>query len=178
MHTVHSVGECERIIEQGWRNRAVGYTLMNKDSSRSHSIFTIHLEICSTGEHTHVHTLTHNDTITVTCWNTSIIFLTKAFLSAHVILLYLMKSQATLQNNSTLWYHQAVYAYCVSRVIFCHSVLFLWAHFPLNLYIEYLVQKDQKYKCCIQIIQVANNKNKKCSLPHGCIASCFVSYFR
>ncbi|KAK2861752.1 hypothetical protein Q5P01_001285 [Channa striata] len=47
MHTVHSVGECERIIEQGWKNRAVGYTLMNKDSSRSHSIFTIHLEICS-----------------------------------------------------------------------------------------------------------------------------------
>uniref|UniRef100_A0A3B4AH83 Kinesin motor domain-containing protein n=1 Tax=Periophthalmus magnuspinnatus TaxID=409849 RepID=A0A3B4AH83_9GOBI len=49
MHTVHSVGECEGILEQGWRNRAVGYTLMNKDSSRSHSIFTIHLEICSTG---------------------------------------------------------------------------------------------------------------------------------
>ncbi|CAJ1050164.1 kinesin-like protein KIF17 isoform X2 [Xyrichtys novacula] len=48
MHTVSSVGECERIIEAGWRNRAVGYTLMNKDSSRSHSIFTIHLEICST----------------------------------------------------------------------------------------------------------------------------------
>ncbi|KAM8868774.1 LOW QUALITY PROTEIN: kinesin-like protein KIF17 [Synchiropus picturatus] len=48
MHTVHSVGECERIIDQGWKNRAVGYTLMNKESSRSHSIFTIHLEICST----------------------------------------------------------------------------------------------------------------------------------
>ncbi|XP_029990882.1 kinesin-like protein KIF17 [Sphaeramia orbicularis] len=48
MHTVHSVGECETIIEHGWRNRAVGYTLMNKDSSRSHSIFTIHLEICNT----------------------------------------------------------------------------------------------------------------------------------
>nr|XP_015813848.2 kinesin-like protein KIF17 [Nothobranchius furzeri] len=48
MHTVHSVGECERIVEQGWRNRAVGYTLMNKDSSRSHSIFTVHLEICHT----------------------------------------------------------------------------------------------------------------------------------
>ncbi|XP_049433578.1 kinesin-like protein KIF17 [Epinephelus fuscoguttatus] len=48
MHTVHSVGECERIMEQGWGNRAVGYTLMNKDSSRSHSIFTIHLEICNT----------------------------------------------------------------------------------------------------------------------------------
>lgn len=50
MHTVHNVGECERIIERGWKNRAVGYTLMNKDSSRSHSIFTIHLEICNTGE--------------------------------------------------------------------------------------------------------------------------------
>ncbi|KAM9814306.1 kinesin-like protein KIF17 [Neosynchiropus ocellatus] len=48
MHTVHSVGECERIIDQGWKNRAVGYTLMNKESSRSHSIFTIHLEICRT----------------------------------------------------------------------------------------------------------------------------------
>ncbi|KAG7478455.1 hypothetical protein MATL_G00080820 [Megalops atlanticus] len=48
MHTVHSVRECERIMDQGWRNRAVGYTLMNKDSSRSHSIFTIHLEICNT----------------------------------------------------------------------------------------------------------------------------------
>ncbi|XP_030634155.1 kinesin-like protein KIF17 [Chanos chanos] len=48
MHTVHSVGECEHIMEQGWKNRSVGYTLMNKDSSRSHSIFTIHLEICNT----------------------------------------------------------------------------------------------------------------------------------
>ncbi|KAK5872049.1 hypothetical protein PBY51_012783 [Eleginops maclovinus] len=48
MHTVHNVGECERIIVQGWGNRAVGFTLMNKDSSRSHSIFTIHLEICNT----------------------------------------------------------------------------------------------------------------------------------
>lgn len=48
MHTVHSVGECERIMDQGWRNRSVGFTLMNKDSSRSHSIFTIHLETCNT----------------------------------------------------------------------------------------------------------------------------------
>lgn len=53
MHTVHSVGECETIVERGWRNRAVGYTLMNKDSSRSHSIFSIHLEIYNTGKHTH-----------------------------------------------------------------------------------------------------------------------------
>ncbi|XP_062402086.1 kinesin-like protein KIF17 isoform X2 [Sardina pilchardus] len=48
MHTVHSVAECECIMAQGWGNRSVGYTLMNKDSSRSHSIFTIHLEICNT----------------------------------------------------------------------------------------------------------------------------------
>nr|XP_023683289.1 kinesin-like protein KIF17 [Paramormyrops kingsleyae] len=48
MRTVHSVTECERLMEQGWRNRSVGCTLMNKDSSRSHSIFTIHMEICST----------------------------------------------------------------------------------------------------------------------------------
>ncbi|XP_069466427.1 kinesin-like protein KIF17 [Ambystoma mexicanum] len=47
MHTVHSVSECEQIMEIGWRNRSVGYTLMNKDSSRSHSIFTINMEICS-----------------------------------------------------------------------------------------------------------------------------------
>lgn len=64
MHTVHSVGECEKIIEQGWRNRAVGYTLMNKDSSRSHSIFTIHLEICSTGERTRN---TRRDTVEHLC---------------------------------------------------------------------------------------------------------------
>ncbi|KAM8927898.1 kinesin-like protein KIF17 [Pelodytes ibericus] len=50
MHTVHSVAECEKIMEIGWRNRSVGYTLMNKDSSRSHSIFTINIEICSTDE--------------------------------------------------------------------------------------------------------------------------------
>lgn len=32
-------------MEQGWRNRAVGATLMNADSSRSHSIFTISVEM-------------------------------------------------------------------------------------------------------------------------------------
>ncbi|XP_018430715.1 PREDICTED: kinesin-like protein KIF17 [Nanorana parkeri] len=47
LHTVHSVAECEKIMESGWRNRSVGYTLMNKDSSRSHSIFTINIEICT-----------------------------------------------------------------------------------------------------------------------------------
>ncbi|XP_028922062.1 kinesin-like protein KIF17 isoform X2 [Ornithorhynchus anatinus] len=50
MHTVHSVAQCERIMETGWKNRSVGYTLMNKDSSRSHSIFTISIEICSVDE--------------------------------------------------------------------------------------------------------------------------------
>ncbi|XP_077429734.1 kinesin-like protein KIF17 isoform X2 [Vanacampus margaritifer] len=48
MHTVHSVAECETVMERGWRNRAVAYTLMNKNSSRSHSIFSIHLEMCRT----------------------------------------------------------------------------------------------------------------------------------
>nr|XP_032643518.1 kinesin-like protein KIF17 isoform X3 [Chelonoidis abingdonii] len=50
LNTVHSVAQCERIMEMGWRNRAVGYTLMNKDSSRSHSIFTINMEIYAVDE--------------------------------------------------------------------------------------------------------------------------------
>ncbi|XP_033752600.1 kinesin-like protein KIF17 isoform X2 [Pecten maximus] len=45
MHPVHNVTECERIMEKGWKNRATGATLMNADSSRSHSIFTINLEM-------------------------------------------------------------------------------------------------------------------------------------
>ncbi|KAM4872117.1 kinesin-like protein KIF17 isoform 3-T3 [Thomomys bottae] len=50
MHTVHSVAQCEGIMETGWKNRSVGYTLMNKDSSRSHSIFTISIEIYAVDE--------------------------------------------------------------------------------------------------------------------------------
>eukprot|EP00070_Physeter_catodon_P034041 XP_028340935.1 kinesin-like protein KIF17 [Physeter catodon] len=50
MHTVHSVAQCERVMEMGWKNRSVGYTLMNKDSSRSHSIFTISIEIYAVAE--------------------------------------------------------------------------------------------------------------------------------
>uniref|UniRef100_A0A8D1BUI9 Kinesin-like protein KIF17 n=1 Tax=Sus scrofa TaxID=9823 RepID=A0A8D1BUI9_PIG len=50
MHTVHSVAQCERIMETGWKNRSVGYTLMNKDSSRSHSIFTVSIEIYAVDE--------------------------------------------------------------------------------------------------------------------------------
>ncbi|XP_060086319.1 osmotic avoidance abnormal protein 3-like [Ylistrum balloti] len=45
MHPVHNVTECERIMDKGWKNRATGATLMNADSSRSHSIFTINLEM-------------------------------------------------------------------------------------------------------------------------------------
>ncbi|XP_072684111.1 kinesin-like protein KIF17 isoform X4 [Canis lupus baileyi] len=50
MHTVHNVAQCERVMEAGWKNRSVGYTLMNKDSSRSHSIFTISIEIYAVDE--------------------------------------------------------------------------------------------------------------------------------
>ena len=31
-------------MEKGWKNRSVGATLMNTDSSRSHSIFTLYIE--------------------------------------------------------------------------------------------------------------------------------------
>lgn len=50
MHPVHNVGECELIMEKGWKNRATGATLMNADSSRSHSIFTINLEMVTKDE--------------------------------------------------------------------------------------------------------------------------------
>ncbi|XP_074660095.1 osmotic avoidance abnormal protein 3-like [Tubulanus polymorphus] len=49
-HTVHTVSDCERVMEKGWRNRSTGSTLMNADSSRSHSIFTINLEMANTDE--------------------------------------------------------------------------------------------------------------------------------
>uniref|UniRef100_A0A915EVR5 Kinesin-like protein n=1 Tax=Echinococcus canadensis TaxID=519352 RepID=A0A915EVR5_9CEST len=45
MHKVKCVKDCKIIMEQGWKNRHVGATLMNADSSRSHSIFTIYLEM-------------------------------------------------------------------------------------------------------------------------------------
>jgi kinesin family protein 3/17 len=48
MLPVHNVSECEKIMEKGWKSRAVGATLMNADSSRSHSIFTVYLERVST----------------------------------------------------------------------------------------------------------------------------------
>jgi hypothetical protein len=34
----------DKYLNLGFKNRAVGATEMNKDSSRSHSIFTIYIE--------------------------------------------------------------------------------------------------------------------------------------
>lgn len=45
MHPVHNVADCEKVMDKGWKNRSVGATLMNADSSRSHSIFTINIEM-------------------------------------------------------------------------------------------------------------------------------------
>ena len=50
MHPVQNVNECEKIMEKGWSNRSTGATLMNADSSRSHSIFTIYMEMVNTDE--------------------------------------------------------------------------------------------------------------------------------
>ena len=36
-------------MNKGSQNRSVGATLMNADSSRSHSIFTIYVETCEVG---------------------------------------------------------------------------------------------------------------------------------
>ncbi|XP_043196393.1 osmotic avoidance abnormal protein 3-like [Amphibalanus amphitrite] len=44
-HPVANTKECEALMAKGWNNRSVGETLMNKDSSRSHSIFTIFIEM-------------------------------------------------------------------------------------------------------------------------------------
>ena len=41
-----NVADCNRTMELGFGNRSVGATLMNADSSRSHSIFTIYMERC------------------------------------------------------------------------------------------------------------------------------------
>ncbi|XP_065095899.1 kinesin-like protein KIF17 [Ochlerotatus camptorhynchus] len=49
MHTVHGIKECIELLDMGAKNRIVGATLMNVESSRSHSIFTITLEQMSTG---------------------------------------------------------------------------------------------------------------------------------
>lgn len=49
MHKVHNRRDLERVMTMGSKNRSVGATLMNVDSSRSHSIFTINLEMMTEG---------------------------------------------------------------------------------------------------------------------------------
>ena len=44
--TVDSYSDMQEILETGGKNRSVGATLLNADSSRSHSIFTVDLEAC------------------------------------------------------------------------------------------------------------------------------------
>jgi len=44
MTIVKSIAELEKCMVTGTKNRSTGETLMNKESSRSHSIFTIYLE--------------------------------------------------------------------------------------------------------------------------------------
>lgn len=45
MNIVKSVNEMEKHMDSGNKSRTTGETLMNKDSSRSHSIFTIYIEV-------------------------------------------------------------------------------------------------------------------------------------
>ncbi|XP_054274997.1 osmotic avoidance abnormal protein 3-like [Macrosteles quadrilineatus] len=49
-HTVASVSDCQELMDRGWRNRSTGATLMNADSSRSHSIFSISVEMMPLSE--------------------------------------------------------------------------------------------------------------------------------
>lgn len=51
-HTVHNASECDELLQIGTKNRIVGATLMNANSSRSHSIFTISLEQIETSDMT------------------------------------------------------------------------------------------------------------------------------
>lgn len=47
---VKTVPELERLLDAGVKNRKVGETAMNKDSSRSHSIFTVLIETSEVGQ--------------------------------------------------------------------------------------------------------------------------------
>ena len=49
-HRVSNVSDLEAVMELGGNNRSVGATLMNVESSRSHSIFTIDIELLEKAE--------------------------------------------------------------------------------------------------------------------------------
>jgi len=52
---VKSVSEINDVLQRGHKNRSVGATLMNAGSSRSHSIFSIVVECCSSdGQNEHI----------------------------------------------------------------------------------------------------------------------------
>ena len=44
----NSVSELQKCLQEGNRTKATGETLMNRDSSRSHCIFTIYVETAET----------------------------------------------------------------------------------------------------------------------------------
>ena len=52
---VKSVEEIDNVLQRGKKNRSVGATLMNAGSSRSHSIFSIVVECCSTDDDQNEH---------------------------------------------------------------------------------------------------------------------------
>ena len=41
---VASPGEAYAVLEKGWRSRTVAETTMNRESSRSHAVFTFNIE--------------------------------------------------------------------------------------------------------------------------------------
>lgn len=49
-HECKKVQDCDKLMERGNKNRSTGATLMNADSSRSHSIFTLNVEQCERDE--------------------------------------------------------------------------------------------------------------------------------
>jgi hypothetical protein len=46
---VKNADEIDKLMKMGSSNRVVGFTLMNATSSRSHSIFTINIELAEVG---------------------------------------------------------------------------------------------------------------------------------
>lgn len=49
LNPVHTASDMIKLMAKGTQNRSVGATLMNADSSRSHSIFTVWVEMAETG---------------------------------------------------------------------------------------------------------------------------------